>query len=100
MNFLIAPLETTIVGNWKIENGRLVADDAAKKIETLIQSWLVKISESTDGWSVLYLDQTDGRYWELTYPESRLHGGGAPSLTCISIKEATKRFKQARRSEK
>ena len=29
-----------------------------------------KIGTSEDGWGIVYIDSLDGRYWELTYPDS------------------------------
>jgi immunity protein 27 of polymorphic toxin system len=39
-------------------------------------------------WSKLYLDPVDGGYWELTYPQSEMHGGGPPQLVHISADAA------------
>lgn len=69
-----------------------MADNASRRINSLIQEVLVEVSSSDDGWSVLYLDNEDGRYWELTYPQSTLHGGGPPCLTAIPVDEASKRY--------
>ncbi len=33
---------------------------------------------------ILYIDNDDNRYWELTYPKVYMHGGGPPTLICIS----------------
>lgn len=37
---------------------------------------------------MLYKDPTDGRYWELTYPNSEGHEGGPLKLTVMSPEEA------------
>ena len=99
MKINIEPHETIIVGEWRMENGCPVADDSAKRVEALIDGPLVKIAESEDGWATLFLDPIDGRYWELTYPESNLHGGGAPCLKSIPIDVVATRFKIVRTSE-
>jgi hypothetical protein len=41
-----------------------------------------------NGWNALYRDPNDCRYWELTYPEGELHGGGPPQLRCLTADEA------------
>lgn len=80
----ILPAETEIIGCWLVVQGKLEADDAARRIDELVTSHLKALADSDDGWSRLYQDPSDGRYWELTYPDSASHGGGAPRLTAIS----------------
>jgi hypothetical protein len=87
------PNETQIIGKWIVENGKVVADAAALRIEELVKIELVEIGLADGGWSVLYLDKLDGRYWEKTYPNSGQHGGGAPSLTHLSRSEVTEKYK-------
>lgn len=89
----IQSTETKIVGKWIFENGKLVADATAKRIDYLIHNELMEIGHSDDGWSVLYLDKTDGRYWELNYPDSDQHGGGAPCLELLSYDIASNKYK-------
>jgi hypothetical protein len=79
----IQAVETRIKGNWILENGKLLADSDAQRIDYRIKNELVEIGHSDDGWSVLYLDKKDGRYWELNYPDSNEHGGGAPCLDWV-----------------
>lgn len=89
----IQPNETKITGNWVIENGKPVADAAAKRINHIIKNDLVKIGCSDDGWSVLFWDKKYGHYWELTYIDSSWHGGGAPSLELLSNVDANVKYK-------
>lgn len=89
----IQPTETIIVGKWILENGKLVADTVAQRIDHLIKNELTGLGSSSDGWSALYLDKRDSRYWELNYPNSSEHGGGAPCLTVLSRHEAVEKFK-------
>lgn len=81
-----------IVGKWELVNGILVADTNCQRIHQLISKELQKVMVSGDGWRVLYQDPDDSRYWELTYPESHLHGGGPPVLTCLSNHEVMERY--------
>jgi hypothetical protein len=53
----------------------------------------VEIGRSDSDWAVLYLDKSDGRYWELIYPVSTQHGVGAPILECRSLGEVTDKYK-------
>jgi Immunity protein 27 len=95
----IEPTETDLVGNWIPEQGRLVGDGAEGRIGRLIERYLRKIaiSPKEGAWEVLYQDPLDGRYWELTYPASEMHGGGPRRLTVIDNNVA--RTKYGLRSE-
>ena len=88
----LLPTETEIIGRWIIDQGRTIADDASRRISQLINGYLIDVSASEDGWDRLYRDAADGRYWELTYPESSTHGGGPPRLTNISQGEAKSKY--------
>jgi len=88
----ILPTETEIIGEWVVESGRTVESVEAKRIEKLISSYLEEVAVSADGWSKLLRDPSDGRLWELTYPSSSSHGGGAPTLVCLSPYEAAAKF--------
>jgi hypothetical protein len=41
---------------------------------------------------VLYVDPTDGRYWELTYPQGDMQGGGPPQIRVVSEEDAQARY--------
>ena len=80
----IAPTETEIVGRWVQEGTHVKGDEATRRIEDLVAHHLRRLSQADGGWSVLYEDPTDGRHWELTYPEASSHGGGPPRLRLFS----------------
>ena len=84
--------EKQLVGRWEGLGGRFVADPVAKRIDALVADNLIRVTASADGWSVLYRDPEDGRLWELTHPESELPGGGPPTLTNLTEREAHDRF--------
>lgn len=48
-------------------------------IDSMIKNDLKEINTSKDGWTKQYEDK-NGNMWELTFPESHLHGGGPPKL--------------------
>ena len=84
----IEPAETVIAGRWITDNvGGVVGDSTCQRIEMLIHSHLRKLSHDTSGWHVLYQDPDDGRYRELHYPQSEVHGGGPPEIRCITTRE-------------
>ncbi len=80
------------MGNWIIQAGSVVADDVSKRIEALIGNTLKEVGSSEDGWGVLYIDSSDGRYWELTYPDSDAHSGGAPKLSVMAVEQAKAKY--------
>ncbi len=69
------------------EAGRL-KDAVCRRIRILVEEHLQLIGGADGGWSRLYLDPADERYWELTYPQSEMHGGGPPQLVHISADAA------------
>lgn len=88
----IQPSETALIGQWIVQDGRVVADDVCKRIFSLTKSYLAKVGTDASGWNTLYRDSADGRYWELTYPQSEHHGGGPPQLQCLTIDEAKHKY--------
>ncbi len=79
--------ETELVGSWEEHDGKVVADAVAVRIDWLIASMLVVVGISKDGWSSVYRDPSDQRFWLHTYPQGEMHGGGPPSLRVISADE-------------
>lgn len=92
---MIGPLhasETELIGAWKSTPQGVVKDEVAVRIDVLTKELLNRVADSPDGWATLFRDPQDGRYWELTYPESWQHGGGPPRLTAIDPVEARSRY--------
>jgi hypothetical protein len=83
--------ETELVGHWVRIEDHVVADSVAQRIETITKLWLVRVGAG-DGWSTLWRDPNDGRFWERTYPEGHMHGGGPPALKVISESEARDKY--------
>jgi len=84
--------EKEIIGKWLFEGSKVTGDPACKRIEDLTQNYLKELAADGEDWSILYQDPEDQRYWEFTYPQSHMHGGGPPSLNCISFEEAQKKY--------
>lgn len=88
----LRPTEADLTGQWAMINGRMLADDTCARIDWLINQGLTKIATDASGWQILYQDPGDGRYWELTYPQSEMHGGGPPRLHYLSDEQAENKY--------
>lgn len=84
--------ETEIRGNWKTVDGKSVADESTRRIEVLVKQYLKEVRRDVSGWDVLFTDPSDGRFWELTYPQSELHGGGPPLLRWLTEHQVRKKY--------
>jgi Immunity protein 27 len=71
--------------------GRAIVVDV-RQIGLLLASHLEKLCHDSTGWYTLFRDSRDGQLWELSYPESALHGGGPPQLAMVSVEEARCRY--------
>lgn len=89
----LLPTETHLVGKWLLKNGLVVADDVCVRIEELTRTHLRRLGSDASGWDALFMDPVDGRLWELIYPESGLHGGGAPELRHLSIHQSKEKYR-------
>lgn len=88
----IRPDETELIGRWETVSGTIQNDAVASRIKELTRDYLTKIARSENGWETLYRDPGDLRFWELTYPQSELHGGGPPTLRCLSRQEVERKY--------
>jgi hypothetical protein len=89
----LAPGESDLIGLWQLNGDEIVADETCKRIDWLINRHLVPVGTDPSGWDDLYRDPDDGRLWELTRPQSEMHGGGPPRLTCMTNDEARRKYK-------
>jgi Immunity protein 27 len=80
----LAPDETLLVGGWSATSRGVEADAICQRITALVEGGLVLLAASPDGWARLFRDPSDGRLWELTHPQSAMHGGGPPCLRNIT----------------
>jgi hypothetical protein len=88
----LQPHETDLLGKWIFCGTQVEGDETCKRIKWLVAEKLQEIKTDDSGWDVLYRDPVDGRYWELTYPQSHMHGGGPPRLTHLSIEQAKTKY--------
>lgn len=91
---VIYPQETEIIGRWIAVDQSVKADDTCNRIKRLIANTLehVAFDPKAGGWETLFRDRSDGRYWERTYPQSEMHGGGPPSLRCLPENVAVQKY--------
>ena len=91
----LKPHETDLVGGWAFDGGRIVADAVENRIHYLITHSLEKIAvcPETGGWETLYRDPSDGRYWERTFPQGELQGGGPMRLINIPAVDAAAKYR-------
>lgn len=88
----LKPQDSDLVGAWQLLRGKVFGDPTCERIEWLIANHLVQLGTDSSGWDDLYRDPDDGRLWELTLPQSEMHGGGPPRLTCISVDAARAKY--------
>lgn len=88
----ISPSETLISGQWVSREGRVIGDESCQRIYELTKTHLKELGRDSTGWEALYRDPDDGRFWELTYPQGHLQGGGPPQLRCLTRDEAEHKY--------
>ncbi|MFN8351885.1 MAG: Imm27 family immunity protein [Flavobacteriales bacterium] len=95
MHMPLAPNETVLNGNWVFENGHMRGDALENRIGWLTSEMLVQVANHPEygTWEILYRDPTDGRYWELTYPQSGMQGGGPKQLRVLALQEASAKYR-------
>jgi len=86
---LAGPNRQRLQGKWLTTKEGVVPDDVCKIIDHLVREHLVKVATRDGGWTTLYHDPLQSAYWELSYPESEMHGGGPPTLTRLSPGDVT-----------
>lgn len=93
---MLRPEETSLIGQWLVIDNEVVADETTLRINMLTEHFLEKMGYGPYGaWETLYIDPKDRRYWEKTYLQSDLHGGGPPSLICLSAEAAKNKYPEA-----
>lgn len=59
-----------------MQDGSMMQDTVCQRIQWLMGYYLEQIFVDGDNWTALYKNPDDGRYWELSYPQSHMQGGG------------------------
>lgn len=89
----LQPNESKLRGGIKANKTTVSFDEISERIVYLVTHRLTAIATDQSGWFRLYQDPTDLRYWQLSYPDSELHGGGAPMLENIAEAMAQNKYK-------
>ncbi len=66
----------------EFHDGHMRAVGDARLIDDLIKNKLVEVRK--ENWAVLYRNKETGEFWDLTYPQSEMHGGGPRRLRVVS----------------
>lgn len=61
----------------------MTARGDAAVIDQMLATKLEKVRTEEDGWIVIYRHRDTNQLWELSYPQSALHGGGPRRLRRI-----------------
>jgi Immunity protein 27 len=92
---MLKPDESDLVGRWIESDHQIRRDPVCERIEWLIANHLeeVAVSDQWGAWETLYRDPNDGRFWERTYPQGEMQGGGPPRLTVLGEERARQKYK-------
>jgi hypothetical protein len=91
------PLQVTehlLIGAWVAGADGVSADETCIRIENLVRNQLEHVADHphNGAWETLFRDPRDGRFWERTYPQGNVHGGGPPALRVIPRLEARAKY--------
>ncbi|MEH6347469.1 MAG: Imm27 family immunity protein [Bermanella sp.] len=59
---------------------------------TFLEKNCIKVTTDESGWEILYKEKSSNKYWELTYPNSEMHGGGEPLVSPVAIEDVKLKF--------
>jgi Immunity protein 27 len=68
---------------WVSEDGKMVVRGDAAAIDEMLGTKLEKVRSDASGWLVVYRHRETNQFWELSYPQSEMHGGGPRRLRLI-----------------
>src|ERR1700740_3069555 len=92
--FKLKPGEVELVGKWITVNGQVHPDETCERIQWLTAHHLRKVATSKQwgDWETLFEDHDDGRFWERTYPNGEMQGGGPPRLSILNPEQAQVKY--------
>lgn len=86
-------LPDELVGKWIVDpSGRVVGDAVEQLIWEAVRSHLTRLGDREHGWTILYRDPLDNSYWELTFSQGEMQGGGPAKLTRLPPEQIPKLY--------
>lgn len=76
---------TDLMDQWIMREARVSNEGDAAAIDNLLSRELVEVAATDGGWRRLYRHRMTGSLWELSYPQSHMHGGGPRRLCKLSL---------------
>ncbi len=70
-----------------MKDGKVTESQECRIIQHLLKEHLIKVGEREGGWTKLYWDPLTDSYWEHSYPQGEMQGGGPPALTLLTDEE-------------
>ena len=71
-------------GEWVIRDGKVIAEGDSMSIDSLLVD-LERVADKEGGWTILYRHCKTHEFWELSYPQGEMHGGGPRRLRQMNI---------------
>jgi hypothetical protein len=68
---------------WYSEDGKMLAGADALAINEMLATKLEEVRTDVTNWIVIFRHRDTNQLWELSYPQSELHGGGPRRLRLI-----------------
>ena len=87
--------ETELIGKWETNSsGSVTSNEACGRIDWLVNNLLTFVTyiQGSQTAETLYKNPKDGSYWELTYPNWGMHGGGPPNLFKLTDAEVKSKY--------
>jgi hypothetical protein len=88
----LGPNEKELLGASIRIDKQIIRDPVSLRIAYLVANELIEVGTADEGWSTLYRDPADGRYWEHSYPQSEMHGGGPPALIQLEAEIVERKY--------
>lgn len=68
---------------WHAEDGKVTACGDVAAIDEMLATKLEEVRTEEGGWVIVFRHRDTHQFWELSYPQSELHGGGPRRLRQI-----------------
>ncbi|WP_082434612.1 Imm27 family immunity protein [Devosia sp. A16] len=78
-----------LADKWIVDGTHVIASGDAGAIDELLANSLEEVASNDGGWRRLYRHRTGGHFWELSYPNSELQGGGPRRLVQLVLRRAS-----------